>query len=137
MPGSVSNGVHEGSFAAQAGGRYQRGALHRCDAGAAGINVDLPRTNSTPLDSKDQEPVIVSIKKDGSYFINVGGDTQKSASLDTVKGHALRIHRNKPETLFLLEGDAEVAYGKVVTLMAALQGAGIQKIGLVTEPPEK
>ena len=102
-----------------------------------GINVDLPKTNSAPLDSKDQEPVIVSIKKDGSYFINVGGDTQKSASLDTVKGHALRIHRNKPETLFLLEGDAEVAYGMVVALMSALQGAGIQKIGLVTEPPEK
>ncbi|MDF1630352.1 MAG: protein TolR [Alcanivoracaceae bacterium] len=102
-----------------------------------GINVDLPKTNSAPIDNKDQEPVIVSVKKDGSYFINVGGDIQKSASLDTVKGHALRIHRNKPETLFLLEGDAEVPYGTVVALMSALQGAGIAKLGLVTEPPEK
>ncbi|MEE4250680.1 MAG: biopolymer transporter ExbD [Alcanivoracaceae bacterium] len=49
----------------------------------------------------------------------------------------MRIHRNKPETLFLLEGDAEVPYGTVVTLMSALQGAGIEKLGLVTEPPEK
>ncbi|MFN3713282.1 MAG: protein TolR [Alcanivoracaceae bacterium] len=102
-----------------------------------GINVDLPKTNSAPLDSKDQEPVIVSIGKDGSYFINVGGDSQKSAGLDVVRGHAMRIHRNKPETLFLVEGDAEVAYGKVIALMSALQGAGIEKIGLVTEPPEK
>jgi len=81
--------------------------------------------------------VIVSVKKDGSYYINVGEDSQKSANLDTVKGHALRIQRNKPETLFLVEGDAEVSYGRVVTLMAALQSAGISKLGLVTEPPQK
>jgi biopolymer transport protein TolR len=102
-----------------------------------GINVDLPKTSSAAIDSKDQEPVILSIKKDGSYFINVGDDSQKSATLDTVRGHAMRIHRNKPDTLFLVEGDAEVPYGKVIALMAALQGAGIEKLGLVTEPPEK
>lgn len=102
-----------------------------------GINLDLPNSNNTPLDSKDQEPVILSIKKDGSYFINVGENSQQSASLDTLRGHALRIHRHKPETVFLVEGDEEVAYGRVVALMSVLQGAGLQKIGLVTEPPEK
>ncbi|PKM23102.1 MAG: protein TolR [Gammaproteobacteria bacterium HGW-Gammaproteobacteria-14] len=102
-----------------------------------GINVDLPKTSSAAIDSKDQEPVILSIKKDGSYFVNVGDDQKKSASLDTVRGHVLRIYRNKPETLFLVEGDAEVPYGKVVSLMAALQGVGVEKIGLVTEPPQQ
>ncbi len=102
-----------------------------------GIQVELPKTNSAPITAKDNEPVIVSIKKDGSYFINVGGDVQKSSSLDTVKGHALRILKHQPETLFLVEGDEQVAYGRVIALMSALQGAGIQKLGLVTEPPEK
>ena len=102
-----------------------------------GIQVELPKTNSTPISSKDNEPVIVSVKKDGSYFINVGGDTQKSSSLDTVKGRALRILKHQPDTLFLVEGDEAVAYGKVIALMSALQGAGIEKIGLVTAPPEE
>jgi biopolymer transport protein TolR len=101
-----------------------------------GIQVQLPDTNSQPISTNDDEPVIVSIKKDGSYFINVGGDEKKSAALDTVKGHVLRIMKHKPDTLFLVEGDKAVPYGKVVALMSALQGAGVTKLGLVTEPPE-
>ena len=102
-----------------------------------GIKVELPQTDSTPITSDNQEPVVVTIKKDGSYYINVGGDTKQSSSLETVKGHALRIKKHKPDTLFLVEGDAAVDYGKVIALMSALPGAGIEKLGLVTEPPEK
>lgn len=102
-----------------------------------GIQVELPKTSSAAIPSKDQEPVIVSIKKNGHFFINVGGDEKKTSSLDTIKGHALRIVKYKPETLFLVEGDESVAYGEVIALMAVLQGAGIEKLGLVTEPPEK
>jgi biopolymer transport protein TolR len=51
-----------------------------------------------------------------------------------VQGHALRIHKQKPATLFLVEGDGQVAYAKVVQLMGALQEAGITQLGLVTEP---
>ena len=72
-----------------------------------GIKVELPKTNSTPVTS-DNEPVVVTVKRDGSYFINVGGDTRESASLDTVKGHALRILKHQPDTMFLVEGDEAV-----------------------------
>lgn len=102
-----------------------------------GIQVELPKTNSTAITTGDNEPVVISVKKDGSYFINVGGDTKKSATLDTVKGHVLRILKHQPDTLFLVEGDETVAYGKVIALMSSLQGAGIEKLGLVTEPPER
>ena len=100
-----------------------------------GINVDLPDSNSAPIDTTKDEPVIVSVTADGSYFINVGGDTKKSASLETVKGHVLTIRKQKPETLFLVEGDQNVPYGKVVVLMSELQQAGVTNLGLVTEPP--
>lgn len=101
-----------------------------------GLEVDLPKTNSSPIQSKN-EPVIISVKENGNYFINVGDDRKTSTSLDTVKGHALRIMKHQPDTLFLVEGDQAVPYGKVIALMSALQGAGIGKLGLVTEPPEK
>ena len=99
-----------------------------------GINVDLPDSNSDPIDTTKNEPVIISVTADGSYFIDVGGDSQKSSSLETVKGHVLRIHKHKPSTLFLVEGDGNVAYARVVSLMGALQVAGISQLGLVTEP---
>lgn len=99
-----------------------------------GINVDLPDSNSEPIDTNKDEPVIISVTADGSYYIDVGSDSRKSASLETVQGHALRIHKQKPSTLFLVEGDSQVAYVKVVQLMGALQAAGITQLGLVTEP---
>lgn len=99
-----------------------------------GINVDLPDSNSEPIDTTKDEPVIISVTADGSYYIDVGSDSRKSASLETVQGHALRIHKQKPSTLFLVEGDSQVAYAKVVQLMGALQAAGITQLGLVTEP---
>ncbi|WP_287962246.1 protein TolR [Alcanivorax sp.] len=99
-----------------------------------GINVDLPDSNSDPIDTTKSEPVIISVTADGRYFIDVGGDSQKSSSLETVKGHVLRIHKHKPSTLFLVEGDGNVAYARVVSLMGVLQEAGISQLGLVTEP---
>lgn len=99
-----------------------------------GINVDLPQTDSEAIDTNKNEPVVISVTADGDYFIDVGGDSKKSASLETVKGHVLRIHKHKPDTLFLVEGDGRVPYARVVGLMASLQQAGIEQLGLVTEP---
>ncbi|MBA3981802.1 MAG: protein TolR [Alcanivorax sp.] len=101
-----------------------------------GIQVDLPRTTSDPI-TVDDEPVIVSVRRDGGYYINIGENQQTTASLDTLRGHAQRIQRNAPQTLFLVEGDTQVPYGKIIELMAALQGAGIERLGLVTEPPDR
>jgi biopolymer transport protein TolR len=100
-----------------------------------GIQVNLPETSSAPMKT-DQEPVVVTVKADGAYFINVGDKSKQSASLETVQGHVLRIMKHKPETLFLVEGDTDVPYGRVIELMSHLQGAGVTRLGLVTEPPE-
>ena len=49
-----------------------------------GVKVDLPEANSAPMDAKDQEPFIVSIKADGSYWIDVKGENQIQ-SLEVIK----------------------------------------------------
>ena len=41
-----------------------------------GVKVELPDANSAPMDTKDQEPFIVSIKADGSYWIDVSGENK-------------------------------------------------------------
>ena len=42
-----------------------------------GVQVDLPDADSAPMDStKDLEPFIVSIKADGSYWVDVKGENQ-------------------------------------------------------------
>ena len=100
-----------------------------------GVSVDLPQTDSAPIINND-EPVMITVRADGSYHINVGEDGGRAAaSLETVKGNVLTIRKQKPDTLFLVEGDQNVPYGKVVVLMSELQRAGVTNVGLVTEPP--
>jgi len=47
------------------------------------------------------------------------------------------VLRYKPNVPVLVNGDQAVAYARVVELMAALQGAGVQGVGLMTQPPER
>lgn len=99
-----------------------------------GVKVDLPQAAASPID-KDDEPLIVSLKRDGSLYINLGEDSEtKPASIDAIKQQVTAVLKNKPSTPVLVWGDRSVNYGKVVELMTQLQSAGADSVGLVTEP---
>jgi len=100
-----------------------------------GVKVELPDANSAPLDKKQNEPLIVSIKADGSYWIDIKGENT-SQTLEIIKDRVAKILRQRPETPILVWGDTAVDYGVVVDLMSELQLAGAPAVGLVTEPPK-
>lgn len=101
-----------------------------------GVKVDLPQAPSAPVDKKDDEPIIVSVKKDGSYFINLGQDQETERPLNEIADTITKVLRQKPETTILVWGDTKVEYGVVVNLMTLLQQAGAPSVGLVTDPPQ-
>lgn len=101
-----------------------------------GVQVELPQSPSEPIDNEDVEPVIVSVKKDGTYYINIGGDQEAERPMEEIKDAVSKILRQKPETPVLVWGDQDVGYGVVVNLMTELQSAGAPSVGLVTEPPQ-
>lgn len=100
-----------------------------------GVKVELPQAASVPIESKDDEPLTVSIKKDGSYYITLGGDPEQARTLAEIKDMVSKVLRQSPKTQVLVQGDHSVSYGTVVSLMSELQGAGAPSVGLVTEPP--
>ena len=100
-----------------------------------GVKVELPKAAAIPVGKQTDEPLIVSIKADGSYYLNLGKDEEKSQSLAVVQNKVSKIMRRKPDTMVLVWGDISVPYGNVVELMAALQSAGAPAVGLVTENP--
>ena len=100
-----------------------------------GVKVELPQAPSKPIDKQEDEPLIVSIKADGSLYLNLGEDKDKTLPLKTVRESVAKVMRRKPETVVLVWGDKRVPYGEVVTLMTELQAAGAPSVGLVTETP--
>lgn len=101
-----------------------------------GVKVDLPQAPSSPMDDKDEEPLIVSVKMDGSYYLNLGEDQKQPKPLPDITATIAKILRQKPKTPILVWGDTNVKYGVVVSLMTELQSAGAPSVGLVTDPPE-
>ena len=99
-----------------------------------GVKVDLPNTNSKPLDQSQDEPLIISIKKDGSYYINLGENQDQGVDLATLKDKVAKVLSAKPKTPVLVWGDKDVPYGSIVELMSELQVAGVPDVGLITEP---
>lgn len=100
-----------------------------------GVKVELPQAVTAPLDNKDKEPLVVSVKVDGSYFITLGKEEEQAKSLELVAEQAGKVIKAEPGTPVLVWGDTNVPYGKVIELMAALQQQGADSVGLVTEPP--
>lgn len=100
-----------------------------------GVKVDLPQAPAQPMEEQDDEPLVVSIKTDGSYYLNLGKDQEKPVASEDVARKVAVILRNKPKTAVLVWGDKNVPYGEVVTLMTLLQKAGAPSVGLVTETP--
>jgi biopolymer transport protein TolR len=100
-----------------------------------GVKVDLPEAATDPVEKQDSEPLIVSLKASGELFINLGANEEQALSLATIKQRVSVVLRRNPDKPVLVWGDRSVAYGEVVTLMAALQEAGAPSVGLVTENP--
>ena len=100
-----------------------------------GVKVDLPEASTDPVENQDSEPLIVSVKSDGQLYLNLGAGEDQALSLATIKQRVSVVMRRNPDKPVLVWGDRAVAYGEVVTLMAALQEAGAPSVGLVTENP--
>ena len=100
-----------------------------------GIKVDLPKAVSEVLDITDDETLlVVSIKADGRYYMNVG-DEEEAVDLDLMREKASKIIKANPNIKVLIEADRNLKYGSVVEAMNVRQNAGAETVGLITEPP--
>ena len=96
-----------------------------------GVQVNLPKANTKAMTPQD-EAVVVSVDKNGKVFINK--DEIPASDLRS-RLTAMFASREKKEVF--LKADAGVPYGEVVRAMADIKGAGIERLGMVTEPAAK
>lgn len=100
-----------------------------------GVKVDLPQEQAEPVTSADGQLLVVSVKADGSYYLNMSGTPHRAMNLDAVVARVAALMRLHPGLPVHVGGDRKVAFGKVVQLMALLKKNGVSKVGFLTEPP--
>lgn len=104
-----------------------------------GVEVELPEANSEPLESRqNEEPLVITVLKNGDLYLNAGGDLDGTSSglidAQTLVATVSAIVRRNPDIQVLIGGDRAVDYGEVYNAMVLLQRAGVQKIGLMSDP---
>ncbi len=92
-----------------------------------GVTVDLPNATGAALPQEDAA-FVVTVTVDGQLYLN---DTKHD--LASLTERLLAIREEKPGLVVYLRADNDSSYGNVVSVMAALKRAGIDKLGMVTE----
>lgn len=94
-----------------------------------GVDVALPEVKAESLPQDDEVPFVVSVDKDGKVFIN-----EFEVDRGGLNKKLLAIFREKPTEKVFLRADKRVPYGTVMDVMAQIRGAGIEKLGMITDP---
>jgi biopolymer transport protein TolR len=100
-----------------------------------GVEVNLPKVESKPMPAAEREKkIVVTLDGNGEIYIE-----KKKYSLSELKLEIRSLIRNKGKELeeedVFLRADSNVPYGTVMQVMAEIKKAGVNKIGLITEPP--
>jgi biopolymer transport protein TolR len=93
-----------------------------------GIDVQLPQAGGTQL-AGDDVALVVSVMASGKIYLN---DTPLDAATLTTRIQA--ILKEKPQNVVYVRGDKGADYGKIVQVISSLKEAGVEKLGLITEP---
>ena len=93
-----------------------------------GLNVDLPEATAKPLDS-EKEHLVITIDKNQLVYIN-----DFKVAVDFVGEKLNKILQGRSDREVYLKADKNIPYGIVVQVMAEIKKAGIEQLGMITEP---
>ena len=100
-----------------------------------GVLVNLPETLSEPLPREKSDPLIISIKSEGTFFLETQATKNTPLGLDEISIQVEKILKANPSLQVVVRGDGGVKYQKVMELMSVLQASGAEDVGLITQPP--
>jgi len=95
-----------------------------------GIDVNLPRVKSKSVDVTE-EKLVLTINEAKEIYIN-----KTKLPLGELNLKLEAIFSNRIDRELFLRADKNVPYGFVVEVMAEVRKAGVDKLGMITEPPE-
>jgi biopolymer transport protein TolR len=93
-----------------------------------GISVALPKTATTNIQAQLEDPIVLSISRDGLFYIN---ETPVARGL--LRDRLRAILRGRKEKAVLLKADRGLSYGTVIETLDLLNRMGIESLGLVTD----
>jgi biopolymer transport protein TolR len=95
-----------------------------------GLDVNLPQTTAKSIKTQE-DPLFMTINKKGEIFLE-----EHVIRLEDLEEKVKSIFKYRREKELLLRADRDIPYGVVIKVIAAVKRAGIDKLGIVTEPKD-
>ncbi len=96
-----------------------------------GVDVNLPKTQAKPVKTRE-DPLILTVDKKQEISI----EKQKIA-LDDLDEKLKSLFKYRDNKDLLLRADKDISWGFLARVIAGIKAAGIEKLGMITEPEDK
>ena len=94
-----------------------------------GVSINLPKVKAAAMTGEEQQ-LVVAINKTGQIYLN-----DATINVPEIGPKLQAILKLQPDKQVFLRADQNVRYGEVMRVIAAVKGAGVERLGMVTEPP--
>ena len=95
-----------------------------------GIDVNLPKTAAKP--TAIEERLVLTITKDRLLYLN-----ERALPLATLETRLRELLHDRTDKTIFVKADRDLVYGYVIETMDRIRRAGVERVGMVTEPLPK
>ncbi|MCD6262109.1 MAG: protein TolR [Deltaproteobacteria bacterium] len=95
-----------------------------------GVKVNLPKTTTKYLKTRE-DPLVLTVNRKKEIFIE-----KHRIRINGLETKIKKIFENRKDKELLLRADKDVPYGFVIKVIARVKRAGIDKLGMITEPAD-
>lgn len=100
-----------------------------------GVDIDLPKSNAKTIEQK-QEPIVVVVDAGGGYSLKMQDIPQQKVDAAMLAAKVSAFVKNNPSVAVFVAGDRTASYDTVYQAMVLLQQAGVEKVGLMSNPAD-
>ena len=97
-----------------------------------GVDINLPLETKAPTSPTDVNQIMLEYTADRQISIN-----KQPVTLTELENRLRDIFETRKEKTMFIAGDGSLRYGEIVTVIDAAKGAGIEKVGIVTDEMRK
>ena len=94
-----------------------------------GVPLTLPQANNTAEKPETQEQTVLAITADKRFFVN-----SQPVAPDRMVSRVAEVLEAKAQKIVIIKADVDAEYGSVMEAMDSLRAAGIEDLGLITDP---
>ena len=98
-----------------------------------GVDVQLPESNAKSI-TEQKDPVVVQVDAGGNYSLAIEAGSHQAVDADTLQARVRALVANNPDLAVYVAADGAGSYQNVMDAMALLQNAGVEKVGLMSQP---